>query len=236
MAKTFKVLSVLLTYPDGQIQAAVPAMREVVLTENLLPKRVREPLLELVDQIGARDLYDLQERYVLLFDRTRSLSLHLFEHLHGESRDRGQAMVDLANLYEQHGLVVSANELPDYLPLFLEFLSILPFEEARELLAQPLHIVSALGERLRRRESVYEWVFRGIEAVAEAPPDSETLNEILEAPDDDPTDLETLDRVWEEEPVTFGPGSGSGCGRAQDMLKRMNAGDPKALTGSSRKS
>ncbi|MBL28240.1 MAG: nitrate reductase molybdenum cofactor assembly chaperone [Rhodospirillaceae bacterium] len=235
MARTFKVLSVLLTYPDGEIQAAASAMREVVLAEDLVPKRVREPLLELVDQLGTRELYDLQERYVLLFDRTRSLSLHLFEHLHGESRDRGQAMVDLANLYEQHGLVVSASELHDYLPLFLEFLSTLPFEEARELLAQPLHIVSALGERLRRRESVYQWVFRGIEAVAEATPDSETLNEILEAPDDDPTDLEALDRVWEEEPVTFGPGTGGGCGRAQDMLRRMNTGNPPASAGSSRR-
>ena len=69
------------------------------------------------------DLYDLQERYVLLFDRTRSLSLHLFEHVHGESRDRGQAMVDLKALYERHGLHMSSSELPDHLPLFLEFLS-----------------------------------------------------------------------------------------------------------------
>ncbi|MEJ2459788.1 MAG: hypothetical protein P8Y58_17260 [Novosphingobium sp.] len=50
----------------------------------------------LIDDLVTRDLYDAQERYVLLFDRTRKLSLHLFEHVHGESRDRGQAMVDLA--------------------------------------------------------------------------------------------------------------------------------------------
>ena len=68
----------------------------------------------------------MQERYVLLFDRTRSLSLHLFEHVYGESRDRGQAMVDLKQLYEQHGLFMSSSELPDYLPLFLEFLSAVP--------------------------------------------------------------------------------------------------------------
>ena len=77
----------------------------------------------LLDELATGDLYDLQERYVLLFDRTRSLSLHLFEHVHGESRDRGQAMVDLKALYERHGLLMSSSELPDHLPLFLEFLS-----------------------------------------------------------------------------------------------------------------
>ena len=77
-------------------------------------------------RLATGDLYDLQERYVLLFDRTRSLSLHLFEHVHGESRDRGQAMVDLKALYERHGLLMSSSELPDHLPLFLEFLSAIP--------------------------------------------------------------------------------------------------------------
>lgn len=224
MAKTFKALSVLLTYPDGEIVAAAPALREVIRSEGLVPSTVEARLLELIGQLETRDLNDLQERYVLLFDRTRSLSLHLFEHVHGESRDRGQAMVDLAALYERHGLAISAKELPDYLPLFLEFLSIPPLVEARSLLGQPLHIVTALRERLERRDSVYQWVFRAIESVTAAEPDREDLREVRQAPDDDPEDLAALDKAWEDEPVTFGPGAdGDGCNRVASMLRRMGA-------------
>ncbi|MBT6202084.1 MAG: nitrate reductase molybdenum cofactor assembly chaperone, partial [Rhodospirillaceae bacterium] len=117
MARTFKVLSLLLTYPDEAIVDAAPAMAEALETDPLLKGHQRKAVGELISELASRDLYDLQERYVTLFDRTRSLSLHLFEHIHGESRDRGQALVDLQKLYDSHGLVVAANELPDFLPL-----------------------------------------------------------------------------------------------------------------------
>ena len=107
---------------------------------------------------------------MLLFDRTRSLSLHLFEHVHGESRDRGQAMIDLKTQYEQHNLFMSAAELPDFLPLFLEYLSVLPAAEACETLGQPAHIFAAMAERLRKRKSAYEAVFRALVALATAKP------------------------------------------------------------------
>ena len=103
-------------------------MRRRSSGEKLLPASVRRQLKLLIDEIATGDLYDLQERYVLLFDRTRSLSLHLFEHVHGESRDRGQAMIDLKAQYEKNGLAISASELPDFVPLFLEFLSTRPVE------------------------------------------------------------------------------------------------------------
>src|SRR5207244_13070491 len=115
-----------------------------------LPVAARWQLDLLLSEIAIGDLYDLQERYVLLFDRTRSLSLHLFEHVHGESRDRGQAMIDLKNQYENAGLEISATELPDFVPLFLEFLSTRPRADAYELLGQPAHILSAMAERLRK--------------------------------------------------------------------------------------
>ena len=134
MTTTLKVLSALLTYPTAELQAAVPQMRAVLDSEARLPQRNRDRLDGILEEIAAGDLYDLQERYVLLFDRTRSLSLHLFEHVHGESRDRGQAMVDLKVLYERHGLSMNSSELPDHLPLFLEFLSAIPEVEAFELL------------------------------------------------------------------------------------------------------
>ena len=133
MIRTFKVLSLLLTYPTAELKAAAPELAAALDAEALLPERLRARLAALIGEIAARDLYDLQERYVLLFDRTRSLSLHLFEHVHGEGRDRGQAMVDLIELYERGGLRLEAKELPDYLPLFLEFLSTRPFGEAQDL-------------------------------------------------------------------------------------------------------
>ena len=126
MAKTFKALSALLSYPSADLQHAVGELRTVIETEALVPSAVRRQLDALLADIAGGDLYDLQERYVLLFDRTRSLSLHMFEHVHGESRDRGQAMVDLLAMYEERGLAAVKNELPDFLPVFLEFRARLP--------------------------------------------------------------------------------------------------------------
>ncbi len=228
MTRTLKVLSMLLSYPDDAIKEAAPAFREAIVKEALLPASVRDRVLELIGQMEARDLYDLQERYILMFDRTRSLSLHLFEHLHGEGRDRGQAMVDLMALYERHGLEISAKELPDYLPLFLEFLSTLPLDEARETLSQPLHILSALGERLRKRESPYAGVFAALQDLAAGTPDDAELKALLDTPDDDPNDLVALDAAWEAEAVTFGPAApdpASGCPKMSDILKQMHT-DP----------
>ena len=184
--------------------------------EGLVPAARREPLGRLAAQLAERDLYDLEERYVLLFDRTRSLSLHLFEHVHGESRDRGRAMVELKELYAANGLEMPASELPDYLPLFLEFLSTRPLVEARDYLVDIVHIVSALAERLTRRKSIYAEVFAALGALAGAKADREDVEEMLERPDDDPHDLEAIDRVWEEAPVTFGgapgPDASASCG------------------------
>ena len=106
MIRTYKALSVLLSYPTAEITAAAGEIREAIASEGLVRGRDMKALAPLLDQLATRDLYDLQERYTLLFDRSRSLSLHLFEHVHGESRDRGQAMLDLAALYERHGYQV----------------------------------------------------------------------------------------------------------------------------------
>lgn len=214
MIRTLKVLSLLLAYPTGEIAEAAPSFSAVLDEEGLVPEGRRGPLRRLSSQLSGRRLYDLEERYVLLFDRTRSLSLHLFEHVHGESRDRGQAMVELKELYAANGLEMPANELPDHLPLFLEFLATRPLDEARGYLADVAHIVSALEERLRRRRSIYAGVFAGIGALAGAKADRQDVDELLERPDDDPGDLDALDRVWEEEPVTFGPGpnAAASCG------------------------
>ena len=174
MTKTFKVLSALLSYPDAALIDAAPELRKALDEENLLPPEARPLLGAFIEDVATGDVYDLQERYVELFDRTRSLSLHLFEHVHGESRDRGQAMIDLKAQYEQNGLTLSATELPDYLPAFLEFLSTLPLPEALQMLGQTTHILNALAERLHKRGAPYEAVFRTLETLATPAADTET--------------------------------------------------------------
>ena len=211
MSRTLKALSALLTYPTAELQQAAGEISEVLDGDTLIPARIRTDLLILVTELATGDLYDLQERYVLLFDRTRSLSLHLFEHVHGESRDRGQAMIDLKSQYEQANLFMSAAELPDFLPMFLEYLSTRPLKVACETLGQPAHILAAIAERLRKRQSAYESVFRALVALSAAKPKDDEVAALLQLPDPEPTDLAALDAAWEDEPVNFGPGSGDGC-------------------------
>jgi nitrate reductase molybdenum cofactor assembly chaperone NarJ/NarW len=222
MTRTFKVLSAVLSYPTAQLQEAMPELTAAIGREALLDAAVCRQLERLMNEIATGDLYDLQERYVLLFDRTRSLSLHLFEHVHGESRDRGQALIDLKSLYENGGLEIDAAELPDFLPLFLEFLSTRPRAEAYELLGQPAHIFAAMAERLRKRQSDYEAVFRALTALATSKPKTEDISALLAEPDPDATDLAALDAAWEDQPVNFGPNAGDGC--KDGLMARIRAG------------
>jgi len=220
MTRTFKVLAALLSYPAKDIVDAAPAFKDVLSDDGLMSRRDQLRVGRLADQLVSRDLYDLQERYVQLFDRSRTLSLHLFEHVHGESRDRGQAMVDLLTLYQQNGLEMVEGELPDFLPLFLEFLSTQPVAEARALLGETAHVLDALTERLRKRKSIYASVFRGLANMADRSTEARTA---VETPANEDESLEALDRAWAEEQVQFGPDPEAGCPVADDMLGRMVA-------------
>jgi nitrate reductase delta subunit len=223
--RTFRVLSALLNYPTDALIDAASEFLAVLDAEKLVPSACRGSVDALIEEVAVGELYDLQERYGLLFDRSKTLALHLFEHVHGESRDRGQAMVDLKAMYENAGLVIAANELPDYVPLFLEFLSTRPVKEARELLGQTAHIFAALAERLGRRQSSYKAVFDALVAIAAEAPRRDIVDELLKTPDADPMDLVALDAAWEEEEVRFGPGAqGQGaCGHEGLIAKLRHA-------------
>ncbi len=210
--KTLKAFSALLSYPAADIQAAIPEVRDAIAAEAAVSPAGREALAPLLAWYEEADLYDLQEAYILLFDRSRPLSLHLFEHIHGESRDRGQAMVDLKAVYEEAGFSIAANELPDYLPLFLEYCALREEADARTMLAQPAHILITLGERLRKRGSPYAAVFEALAALAAEKPSQEAFDALTPDSDIDPDDFEALDAVWEEEEVRFGAGSAADCG------------------------
>ena len=210
--KTLRVLAALISYPTADLVAAADEIRDAIDADTVLPAAERAGLHRLIDDLTGGDLYDLQERYGLLFDRTRALSLHLFEHVHGESRDRGQAMVDLLKLYEESGYTPTATELPDYLPLFLEYASTRSPQAAIELVGQPATVIAALKERLAKRSSPYGAVMSALLAISKARLDEKALATLRAEPDPEPDDLEALDAAWEEEEVTFGPGSADAQG------------------------
>ncbi len=222
MDRSLKALSLILSYPTRQLQHAMSEIGGILASDTRLTTAARRALRPLVEELSGRDIYDLEETYVGLFDRSRTLSLNLFEHVHGESRDRGGAMVSLVEMYRDAGYEPATSELPDHLPVLLEFLSTRPFAETRETLAEAVHILEALNARLVRRESPYAAVFSALFQLAGAKADREAVAELLDQPDDDPNDLEALDAVWEESEVRFGPDPNAGCPQVRDMLARMD--------------
>jgi nitrate reductase delta subunit len=204
---TFKALGALLTYPNPALVEALPELHAAIVEEGALDRRQRAALKALMHWMAAMDPVELEEAYVELFDRGRATSLHLFEHVHGESRDRGQAMVDLKTLYRKAGLQLAAHELPDFLPAVLEYLSLRPVQEARKLLLDCAHILRALGRQLLKRDSRYAAVIDAVLALSgeEGISAGEAAPELQE---------KTLDEEWAEEPVIFGPAA-QPCGTQQ---------------------
>lgn len=223
MIRTFKALSALLSYPSTDLQSAMSEIREILAFEKVLPVEAVVAMEPLLNDFETGDIFDLQERYVLLFDRSRTLSLNLFEHIHGEGRDRGGAMVDLLETYRAHGFDLVATELPDHLPVLLEFISTLSLAEARDMLIDAGHIIAALAERLTRRETPYAAVLTALSDFAQASILTEEAQMLISEKDDDPEDLDALDAVYEEAMVTFGPDPNAGCPVSRDILARMDA-------------
>jgi nitrate reductase molybdenum cofactor assembly chaperone NarJ/NarW len=198
----FRAFSVLLSYPSEEMRQALPEITEIIHVSQIVASRERQDLLDLIDELGRDDLLAVEERYVDLFDRGRALSLHLFEHLHGESRDRGEAMVELKQIYERAGFELSARELPDYLPVVLEYLSCRDLAEARVLLADCAHILTTIGRSLVARRSRYAAVLQALIVIA-----GESRIDVAKVPPVQER-IETIDRDWIEEPAFAGaPGT-----------------------------
>ncbi len=155
MTRSLRVLAALLGYPDPRLRSHLPEMRSLLADERALSPSRRAELLALMDTLQGADPLAIEAAYVELFDRGRATSLHLFEHVHGDSRDRGPAMIDLGQTYEKAGLVLAEGELPDYLPAVLEFVSTQPPREARAFLAEMAHIFNAIFSALQQRRSAY---------------------------------------------------------------------------------
>ena len=164
--KTFKVLSLLLSYPQAEW------MDELNLLEALLEEEkgqngvAKAQVAALFQALRAETLLEAEQTYVGTFDRNPSHSLHLFEHIHGESRDRGSAMVNLIEEYRKHGLDMTAEELPDYVPLFLEYLSQLPDQDAIKMLGEAVDVLALIGRKLKGNNSPYHTVFEVLEGMS----------------------------------------------------------------------
>ncbi|MDP3841481.1 MAG: nitrate reductase molybdenum cofactor assembly chaperone [Oxalobacteraceae bacterium] len=183
----FQILSALLLYPEPALIENLPELESELAKTPLM----HAPLRPLLDTLAADDLIKLQERYVTTFDRTPSHSLHLFEHIHGESRDRGQAMVDLMEEYKKHGLDMAGEDLPDFVPLFLEFLSQVDEQEAARLLSDAIHVLAHIGRKLAANGSPYSGVFDVLQQLSPV-----AAEELSEPP------IRDMDEALE----TFGPG------------------------------
>ena len=202
-----RALSALLSYPRDDLRQALPEIADAIHNSPLVAARERDGLMVLIEEVAAGDLLETEERYVELFDRGRATSLHLFEHLHGESRDRGDAMVELKRLYEHAGFELSTGELPDYLPVVLEYLSCRDLAEARDVLSDCAHLLKVIARALMTRNSAYASVMQALLVIAgEAPVDIRSVPRVYES-------VENLDRDWFEEPA-FGDGIPTGGRRA----------------------
>ncbi|MEM7047218.1 MAG: nitrate reductase molybdenum cofactor assembly chaperone [Pseudomonadota bacterium] len=226
--KTLKVLGVLLTYPSADLMKALPELQKILKKEKWLSEKSLKTLGHLMDWMSAQDLLDLQEEFVALFDRTPSLCLHLFEHVHGDSRDRGQALADLSEIYKDAGLLINTEEMPDFLPLFLEYLSVIDAQESRQNLGEIANVLGVLARRLNSRRSPYACVFEGLIEAAARKPDKKAVEAALKDATGKAGTFEELDQSWEEQNAfenslqTIEQNMSGGCPKAEAMLAQMN--------------
>lgn len=193
--RVLRALAALLSYPSPELRQALPELAVVLRECAELPPRDRVALQELLYELAATDQLDGEECYVELFDRGRSTSLNLFEHLHGDARDRGQAMVELKQLYDRAGLALNTAEMPDYLPVLLEYLSCRETREIRDVLSDCAHIARAIGEALLKRGSRYAAVLQAVLTIAgQAPLDPARAAKR-------PPERLDVDRDWVERPA-----------------------------------
>lgn len=203
--EVLSAISRLLDYPDDSIVLERDGLAGMIV-DSSLPTGLKMALQAFIDQRFAMDQFDWQSEYDGLFERGRSLGLWLFEHVHGESRDRGQAMVDLMKTYTDAGLMISEHELPDYIPLFLEFLSTQGEANAKAWLLDVEHILALLFCRLEKRESDYAVLFDALLQLAGSTLDLDEVRKQISGEKRDDT-KQAIDKEWEEEEVTFGADS-----------------------------
>ena len=223
--RSLRVLSRLLAYPSAELWQQLEALKQVLAEDGFLKPKTLKALNGFIEELSTLDLMQAQEDYVELFDRGRAHCLHLYEHVHGESRFRGQAMIDLAGRYAEKGLQIGVGELPDYLPVFLEYISICEPEEGLETLSNAAPIIATLGEKLKRRKSGYSCVMNAIVELSGAKLNPTEIKKAADAALPNIQTLDELDKEWQE-PEAFGDFAAAACGTCSpsDLPKPVNAG------------
>ncbi len=197
MAHTLRAIAWLLRYPDDALRAALPEIAQALVDEGALQGHRLTEVQALIERLIKTPALRTEAEYVELFDRGRRTALHLFEHVHGDSRDRGPAMIDLVQTYERAGLLLTDGELPDHLPVVLEYASTQPPEAAREFLREVSHIVRAIFTATLDRGSPYASLLAAVLELA-----GERAERVQLPPEPE------LDEAWAE-PEAFG-----GCSSA----------------------
>jgi nitrate reductase delta subunit len=214
-----RALGALLTYPSPELLAALAEIRAVLAGSPLLDSVRRERLETLIAELSDSEPLELEQRYVSLFDTGRSTCLWLFEHVHGESRERGQAMVDLRGVYERAGFQLIGNELPDYLPAVLEYLSCRELPEVRDMLADCAHILRKIGERLATGGSHYAAVFDALLVIAAQP--TFDLPVVAAREPASAVDMARVDEEWMDAPAFAGGQQGTATNPGETPIRFM---------------
>lgn len=185
----YKWFSALLCYPEAELIAALPEFQAALNNHELLAEQ-RDGLQGFLNYLGEGSLRELQENYVATFDRNRHHALYIFEHVYGEDRDRGSAMVDLLEEYRKYGFELGDDELPDYLPALLEFFAHIPAENAQKLLGDAVHVIDHIAKKLVQSQSPYAVLLNAVVALSPVAPQP-----LIEPP------VRDMDEAME----TFGP-------------------------------
>ena len=200
--KTIKALGALLHYPQEELIEALDDIQQVIEAESLLHPEQASAVGRCIAGMRNQALLDLQEQYVQLFDTAPQHALYLFQHLYGDTPQRGPALADLIGMYRDHGYQPTAKELPDYLPLFCEFAAQFPQAEARSLLGRALPVLELMAQRLGEEGSAYAAVFSALSSLAESNEDTAAIEKLLSARIRGSSD-QTMDEAWKEQPVSF---------------------------------
>lgn len=178
--QTYKIFSNFLSYPDYLLKQNIHFTMTILKDEKILNIENLNKIKEFIYYIKNNDLLFLQENYVAIFDRQKQFSLYLFEHIYGDSRERGMAMIDLKNLYRKSNFDLPINvELPDFIPVFLEYLSINTPEKAVFLLDEIVNIISVLHQRLKKINNLYYIIFYILESLSNIKSDINIINEVV---------------------------------------------------------
>ena len=165
MTEVYKVLAVLLEYPRKELVENWDEMRQLVSTLPNLGDEDKSKLTDFIEWASALSLTKFQAKYVDSFDMTAENSLYLTYHLFDEQdRERGPALIELTELYKSTGFEISDGELPDYLPLILEYVSTMDdTASARAFLQQTAQAADIIASNLEKNASPYAPLVRIVE-------------------------------------------------------------------------